>query len=135
MRFLAVDDDLHPVVRSAISKIITANDLVVFTPQVSRESWAVLTRPLDVNGYGFSPLFVRGVLSDASTIFPFLPDTAEVYECWTELVTKYEVRGRQVHDAYHVAAMMVHRVPKVLTLDRRDFSRYEGIEVVFPEEI
>ena len=63
------------------------------------------------------------------------PDTAEVYECWTELVTKYEVLGRQVHDAYHVAAMMVHRVPKVLTLDRRDFSRYEGIEVVFPEEI
>lgn len=135
VRFIAIDDVQQPSVQRAIAKITSAGGTLSFTPQVSRESWAVLTRPTDVNGYGFSASFARAALNDVSAIFSFLADTPEIYKCWIDLVTKHEIRGRQVHDAYHAAAMQVHGISRVLTLDRRDFSRYKGIEVVYPDGV
>lgn len=71
----------------------------------------------------------------ASNEFMFKSDSPEVYLRWLDLVESYNVSGRQVHDAYHVAAMITHGIAKVLTLDKRDFNRHPGIQVVSPESI
>jgi hypothetical protein len=57
----------------------------------------------------------------------FVPDSTAVYKTWRELVRDYGVIGVQVHDARLVAAMVVHCIPKLLTLIVRDFARYEGL--------
>ena len=46
----------------------------------------------------------------------------------------YSVVGAKVHDARLVAAMYVHGVNNLLTLDEQDFKRYTRITVVHPRQ-
>jgi hypothetical protein len=55
--------------------------------------------------------------------FQLLPDTDRVHAEWRRLVVSSSVAGVQVHDARLVAAMMVHGVTRLLTLNDRDFAR------------
>jgi hypothetical protein len=61
-----------------------------------------------------------------------LPDSERVHKEWRRLVVTHSVAGVQVHDARLVAAMLVHGVSRLLTLNDRDFSRYPGIEALHP---
>lgn len=57
-----------------------------------------------------------------------------MYPEWRRLVVAHGVRGVQVHDARLAAAMRVHGVGRILTLNGADFARYadEGVAVVHP---
>ena len=59
-----------------------------------------------------------------------LTDSEAVYLEWRRIVLKHAVSGLQVHDARLVAAMMVHGVKHLLTLNVGDFIRYPEIVVV-----
>ena len=65
----------------------------------------------------------------------FLPDSAAVYREWRRIVLQHSVLGVQVHDARLAAAMYVHRVSHILTLNVTDFSRFSGITAVHPGSI
>ena len=45
-----------------------------------------------------------------TTRFTYLPDTQEVLENWLELVTRFDIKGKQVHDARLVPAIQTHNV-------------------------
>jgi hypothetical protein len=53
------------------------------------------------------------------------------------LVAQYAVVGKQVHDARLVAMMLAWRIDSILTLNDRDFRRYdpEGITIVTPTSL
>jgi predicted nucleic acid-binding protein len=51
------------------------------------------------------------------------------------LVVIHSIRGVQVHDAKLVAAMHVHGLTHILTLDEQDFVRYSAITVVHPRDV
>lgn len=51
---------------------------------------------------------------------------------WRRLVVENAVLGVQVHDARLVATMRVHGIRHILTFNGRDFTRYNGIEAIFP---
>jgi len=57
----------------------------------------------------------------------FAADSAAIYDKWRELVLDNRVTSFHVHDARLVAAMLVHRIPKLLTLNTADFARDAGI--------
>jgi hypothetical protein len=65
-----------------------------------------------------------GVLTEAD----FFPDL------FRQLLAKHRVVGKQVHDTRLVAMMLSWQVDKILTLNERDFFRYqaEGIVVIKP---
>jgi predicted nucleic acid-binding protein len=132
LRFFVEDDPENGSVTSCVKSLREAGSKVCFTPQVIRESWSVLTRPSEVGGFGLSTIDADKFVDKANVTFMFLHDTRVVYQQWLELVRLYSVSGRQVHDAYHVAAMKAHGLLGVVTLDRRDFKRYAGIEVLDP---
>ncbi len=67
--------------------------------------------------------------------FELIPDNERVHAEWRRLVVAHSVAGVQVHDARLVAAMLVHGVPHLLTLNDRDFARYSGISVVHPRNV
>jgi hypothetical protein len=50
-------------------------------------------------------------------------------------VVAQRVSGVQVHDARLVAAMHVHRIRHLLTLNVEDFRRYGDIVVVSPQDL
>ena len=43
--------------------------------------------------------------------------------------------GKNGHDALLVAAMRVHAVDRILTLNTQDFLRYQGIVVLSPQQV
>jgi predicted nucleic acid-binding protein len=64
-----------------------------------------------------------------------LPDGESVHREWRRLVVAYEVRGVQVHDARLVAAMLVHGIGRILTMDESDFMRFAGVTAVHPRAL
>jgi predicted nucleic acid-binding protein len=132
IRFFSINDPQFAAVVSKVQSLLDGGDDICFTPQVARESWCVLTRPSEVHGFGQSPGGAQRIISEAARLFEYLPDNAEIYDRWLRLVSDLGISGRQVHDAYHVAAMMTHGITRIVSLDLRDFARYDGIEVVVP---
>ena len=67
--------------------------------------------------------------------FILLPDVEAIHHEWRRLVLAYDVSGTKVHDARIVAAMIVHGIRHILTLDGGDFERYTEIVTVPPQNI
>jgi hypothetical protein len=64
-----------------------------------------------------------------------LPDSEAIYWEWRRIVALHAVSGIQVYDARLAAAMLVHGVSHILTLNGADFSRYRGIQVIHPNSV
>jgi len=58
-----------------------------------------------------------------------------VFAQWEQLVTLYVSEGKQNHDARIVAATIVHSVPRILTFNDSDFTRYAEIDVISPIQV
>ena len=68
-------------------------------------------------------------------IVTVLPEAVGTYVEWKKLVLAHGVMGVQVHDARLVAAMNVHGVRRLLSLNKADFARYSGLIVQTPDEV
>lgn len=100
------------------------------------EFWAVATRPLgSENGLGMTTEAVARELAAIKDLFPILPEPASIFEQWEHLVTTYRVSGKNTHDARLVAAMKLHGITRILTFNVGDFTRYEGIEAISPQNL
>lgn len=69
--------------------------------------------------------------------FSRLPEPAETYDRWRDLVVRFGVSGVKVHDARLVALMLANDIIRILTFNAADFRRYEvlGIRAVEPGEV
>jgi predicted nucleic acid-binding protein len=133
---LADDRDLqHPIITQAIRSLIGKGEELLITTQNVAEFCNVATRPIANGGLGLSSkdgldLFIREV----EPICTVLTEPDKVFHQLKQLIAKYGVIGKQVHDARLVAMMLVWQIENVLTLNDRDFARYqlEGITIVTP---
>jgi len=128
----------HPMygdVSRAVDILFDRGDDIHIIGQNLIEFWAVATRPITENGLGFTITGAAVELTKLKATFTLLPDTADVLLLWEELVVRYEVRGKQSHDARLVAAMNAHNLTHLLTFDQRDFKRFSEISVVNPQDI
>ncbi len=124
----------NPAASGAISTLLARGDELLLAPQVLIEFWSVATRPVDVNGFGWSVDVVRGEIDRLLEQFPVLPETPVVFGEWLRLVTKHRVIGKQVHDTRLVAILNVHQVARLLTFNTNDF-RVFGEIAISPDEI
>ena len=134
LRFADRNHPLHSIIRSAVRTLRTNGNRLCCAPQNCVEFWNVATRPIDRNGFGLTPEKADRLLRLIERLFPLLPDSPAVYPEWRRLVVSFGVSGIQVHDARIVAAVIVHGVTHILTLNTSDFVRYEtkGIVAVNP---
>ena len=51
-----------------------------------------------------------------------------------ELLGTFNVQGKQIHDANHVATMLENGIQAICTLNRRDFMRYQRRKIIKIEE-
>src|SRR6185436_5023473 len=100
----------HTIATSAISSLAARGEDLVLTPQILIEFWSVATRPIDVNGLGWSAQLVDEEVTRLLDQFPILVDRPEVFAHWLQIVRSHEVKGRKVHDARLLAIMRAHRV-------------------------
>jgi predicted nucleic acid-binding protein len=128
-------DPNYGIIRSGLSSLRSSGARLCFTSQNLVEFWNVCTRPVKQNGYGLTidEADRRTKLIEAG--FEFLPDTEQIHREWRRLVVIHSVLGVKGHDARLVAAMQVHGISHLLTLDDQDFKRYPGITVMHPRQI
>jgi len=135
IRWLQPRDPAFAVIEESIAYLARIGSTLCYTSQNLAEFWNVLTRPVDRNGYGLAPVQADLYARQVEQRFRLLPDSPAVHEEWRKLLVVSDVSGVQVHDARLAAAMHVHGVRRILTLNTRDFLRFEDIQAVHPREL
>lgn len=135
MRFCNSSDVQFPVAVNAISRLLAQEDECLLTAQVLVEFWVVATRPIEVNGLGWTIEQTRSTIDQLLDRFPLLEETSQIFPNWLNLVTNGKVMGKRTHDARIIAAMRAHEVTHLLTFNPSDFKITSGITIVHPTEI
>lgn len=138
LRLINKIDAEHSVVRSAVRILIKQREELVIAIQNTAEYLNVATRPLVNNGLGLAPKAALDLLErDIEPICAVLSERDNIYDEYKRLIAQYSVIGKQVHDARLVAMMLTWQVGSILTLNERNFRRYEpeGIVVVTPASL
>ena len=65
-------------------------------------------------------------------VFEVLKDTKQVSISLLELCKKYQVNGKQVHDANITASMIANSIPYILTANVADFKRFSDLIKIIP---
>ncbi len=135
LRLLEPHDPEYALVREAVEELAARGENLCFASQNLIEFWNVCTRPVSKNGLGLTSAQTDERATLIERRFRLLPDNERVHAEWRGLVVAHSVAGVQVHDARLVAAMLVHGVPWLLTLNARDFGRYSRISAVHPRDV
>ncbi|MBE9249421.1 type II toxin-antitoxin system VapC family toxin [Dolichospermum sp. LEGE 00240] len=135
LRLVQKNSPIHLDTQRAILKLKKQGEFLCIIPQNIIEFWAVATRPLDKNGLGLSITQAEEESEKLKKIFILELDTPQIFTEWESLVIKYQVMGKQVHDARLAAAMVAHNITHLLTFNVDDFKRFSDIVVVDPRSI
>jgi predicted nucleic acid-binding protein len=135
LRIARRSDPQHPLIDSALAKLALAGTILHYTHQNIAELWNAMTRPIARNGFGLTVTEAEREVRAIEAGMIFLPDNETIYQEWRRIVVQHGVLGVQVHDARLVAAMRVHGVRHILTLNVGDFGRYSGIMVAHPSSV
>jgi predicted nucleic acid-binding protein len=129
------DDPHYRVISRALHALVARGIRLCYTSQTLGEFWNASTRPLDKNGFGLSVPEADRLARVIERDFEFLPDSQPVHDRWRALLVTHEIKGVQVHDARLAASMYVHDVPQLLTINVRDFARFQGLSILHPAEV
>ncbi len=135
LRFCNSSDEQHSLVTEAVATLLMQADECYLTAQVLIELWVVATRPVDVNGLGWSVEQTRNVIDQMLDRFPMAEETPQIFSNWLSLATENQIKGKRTHDARIVAVMLASNISHVLTLNPNDFSGMPGIEIVHPLKV
>ncbi len=128
-------DPQHKVVDTALARLASQGAGLHYTHQNMAELWNAMTRPIARNGLGLTVLEAEREVQAIEAGMILLPDSEAIYREWRRIVVRHNVSGVQVHDARLAAAMYVHGVGHILTLNVTDFSRFDGLTAVHPATI
>jgi predicted nucleic acid-binding protein len=135
LRMARRSDPHYQLVDTALAQLAGRATALHYTHQNIAELWNVMTRPLARNGLGLTAHEADREVRAIEAGMSLLPDSEAVYREWRRIVLHCGVSGIQVHDARLAAAMYVHRVSHILTLNVSDFSRFDGLIVVHPSSL
>jgi|ERR1700728_640399 predicted nucleic acid-binding protein len=135
LRMTRRSDPQHQLVDTALAGLAGQGTILHYTHQNIAELWNAMTRPQARNGFGLTVAEAEREVRVIEAGMSFLPDSAAVYREWRRIVLQHAVLGVQVHDARLAAAMYVHRVSHILTLNVTDFGRFSGLTAVHPGNV
>jgi predicted nucleic acid-binding protein len=125
----------HQLVDTALARLASQGTILHFTHQNIAELWNAMTRPLARNGLGLTTAEAEHEVGAIEAGMTLLSDSEAVYHQWRRMVVEHGVSGVQAHDARLAAAMYVHGVSHILSLNVGDFSRYIGITTLHPSNL
>lgn len=135
LRISKSDDPQHPAIVQALKAFVGQGVRLCYTSQTLAEFWNASTRPLDKNGFGLTVAETDRLAHVIERDFELLPDSRDVHDRWRSLLVAHNVQGVQVHDARLAASMYVHGIGQLLTINVRDFRRFDGLRVLHPNEV
>ncbi len=135
LRLADPESKQHPVATQALARLLGQGDEVYVTPQNFIEFWAVATRPVEANGFGWTSERTAKEVSDLQDRFPMLPDSPAVFDRWLEIVKQFPVHGKRVHDARLVAVMQANAVERLITFNTSDFVPFSFLSLIDPGSV
>jgi len=135
LRLASRSDPAHSLTSKAIQELRQQNETLCLVPQNLYEFWAVATRPLVNNGLGLTPLETVQEISGFKQMFILHADSPKLFDTWETLVAKYACSGKVSHDARLVADMVELKIPKLLTFNTTDFTRFSMIKLIHPQNL
>jgi aminopeptidase C len=67
--------------------------------------------------------------------YELIIEQPKTFDVWLSLCVKYDVIGKSVHDARHVATALSQNIDSILTHNVRHFSRFLEVQTYTPAEI
>jgi len=126
--------DCH-LVNQTIKYLISQGHQLFITSQIIIEFWVVATRPVAVNGLGWTVEETKQAVQMLINQFELLEETPDVFPIWLRLVTTYNISGKRSHDIRILAVMLAHNISNILTLNPKDFVAVQGITIIHPNSI
>jgi predicted nucleic acid-binding protein len=121
----------HPASKAYVERLAEQQIPMCITPQICREFMVVLTRAA-IGPRSFSVEEALRALNVWRTSCVLLKENELVFERWLQLVEEFDVKGKQIHDAHIVAAMLSHDVTRIGTWNSSDFERYGDLIQIEP---
>lgn len=115
----------------ALSVLWSRGVRLCISRQVLREFASVLTRP-GLFDPPFNTSTACTAVQDLINDFDLLEDGPQTTESWLQLLARFDVQGKQVHDANIIATMLSHKVECLLTHNAADFARYGSLVRLLP---
>ena len=100
--------------------------------QIMREYLAVATRPVDKNGLGLKQADALANVRALRRRTSLLAEDGKVADRLLSLLDDTPCMGKQVHDANVIAAMLVHGISTLVTINVADFTRFERHVTLVP---
>ena len=125
----------HSIATQALAQLFSQGDEVYLTPQNFIEFWAVATRPVVANGFGWNSERTTKEVAELQERFPLLPDSPDIFARWLELVKQLPIHGKRVHDARLVAVLQAHTVEHLITFNTSDFGAFSSLSLVDPNSL
>ncbi|MBE9227126.1 PIN domain-containing protein [Phormidium sp. LEGE 05292] len=132
LRFTDSDSIEYNLINNAISQILVEGGQCFITAQVITEFWVVATRPINVNGLGWTVEKTEQAVQMLLNQFDLLEETPAIFPQWLSLVTSHKISGKRTHDVRIQAVMLTHNISHLLTLNPQDFVAIEGLEIIHP---
>jgi predicted nucleic acid-binding protein len=135
LRIARRSDPQHKLIDTALAKLALDGTTLHYTHQNIAELWNAMTRPVARNGFGLTAAEAEREVRVIEAGMSLLPDNEATYREWRRIVVQHAVSGVQVYDARLAAAMLVHGISHILTLNVADFSRFSGLTAVHPNKV
>jgi predicted nucleic acid-binding protein len=136
LRLVRRHEPERATILSAFQQLAVRNEELCYTTQVLVEFWNVCTRAVTARGgLGLSLTVTERKARLIEQRFRLLSESQATHQEWRRLVTLHAVQGVQVHDAMLAAVMRVHGVTHLLTFNKPDFKRFQGVVAVNPADV
>lgn len=135
IRFCNSSDVQYSLATDAIAHLLANGDECFLTAQVLIEFWVVATRPIEVNGLGWTVEHTRTTIDQLLNRFPLLEESPQIFSNWLNLVTESNVLGKRTHDVRIIATMLAHGITHLITFNPGDFAITPNIAITHPQDV
>lgn len=118
------DSPFHSLAKKILEQKLKNEYELWISPQVIREYLVVMSRSEILMQRQTMKEVIRD-FKKVSGLFSIANDTTNGTEKLYELIEKYDVKGKNIHDANVVATMLVNSIQEIITQNVKDFRRFE----------
>jgi len=120
----AAESPFHESAQNRLKELVRNGQKLWISRQVIREYLVIISRKMvDSNSYDSERLSKR--VQELLTQFYVADHTAGVTSKLLQLINRYAVKGKAIHDCAIVATLLSYDIKYLLTHNANDFTRYE----------
>ncbi len=115
--------------RQLLNNLSNKFDYLAISPQIIREFLVIVTHPL-TSEKPFTSTEAVNCLGEFLETLVVLPENEGVTNKLLQLVSKYNIVGKRIHDTNIVALMLSHGIHHLATANKKDFECFAEIEII-----